>query len=206
MSGWKKPMTMMPCKAKMEPKDFILASASAQRKELLTRIGLIPKEIVSADIDESALPCEKPSAYVRRMALEKALKVAESHPGEVILACDTIVAVGRRLLHKAQNEEEQTRVMNLLSGRTHKVLSAVCVLNRSGRASIRLVSTRILMKKLSPAEIASYVASREWVGCSGYKIEGRMEAFVRKMIGSYSGVIGLPLYETGNLLNGVGIK
>ena len=190
----------------MEVKNFILASASPQRLKLLEQIGYKPKAVVPADIDESAHRGEVPTVYVKRMAVEKARSVFSSHQGEVVLACDTIVVVGRRLLHKAKNNAEQTKVMELLSGRSHRVLSAVCVINHDGKESVRLSSSRILMKKLSDAEISAYVATQEWVGCSGYKIEGCMEAFVKKIIGSYSGVVGLPLYETKNLLNGVGIK
>lgn len=190
----------------MTSKDFILASASPQRIKLLEQIGYIPKAICPADIDESELQYERPSSYVKRMAREKALKVYAEHRGENVLACDTIVVVGRRMLHKAKNDEEQTAVMKLLSGHAHKVLSAVCMVSKNGKISERLVSTRILMKNLSSKEIKDYVASQEWVGCSGYKIEGRMEAYVRRIIGSYSGIIGLPLYETKNILEGTGIK
>ncbi len=187
-------------------KNFILASSSPQRKLLLEQIGYTPKEICAADIDETEKKDEKPSAYVKRMAREKALKVSSLHEGEIVLACDTIVVCGRRLLHKAKNDEEQTQVMKALSGHAHHVLSAVCVIDAKGKISERLVDTRILMKQLTEEEIKNYVASKEWVGCSGYKIEGRMEAYVRKIIGSYSGIVGLPLYETKNLLNGAGIK
>lgn len=190
----------------MAVKDFILASGSPQRKRLLEQIGLIPKSIEAADIDESCKKGETATAYVKRMALEKALKVSALHPGEIILGGDTIVVAGGKILHKAKNDEEQTQVMRLLSGRAHRVISAVCVVDRSGRVSLRCVSTRILMKKLSEEEIKGYVASHEWVGCVGYKIEGELAGFVKKMIGSYTGVIGLPLFETKNLLNGVGIK
>lgn len=190
----------------MSVKNFILASSSPQRRKLLVQIGFEPKEIVSADIDESERKYERPAAYVKRMAREKALKVAAERPGEIVLGADTIVAVGTRLLHKAANDEEQLKVMKLLSGRAHHVLSAVCVVNQAGKAAVRLVSTRIIMKKMSDEEIAAYVAGHEWTGCSGYKIEGSMEAYVSRIIGSYSGIVGLPLCETKNLLNGVGIK
>ena len=141
------------------------------------------------------------------MAQEKARKVAGLCPGENILASDTVVVVNTKILQKAQNDEEQVRVMKLLSGKAHRVLSAVCLISRDGRESLKLSTTRILMKKLSEEEIRNYVAGREWVGCSGYKIEGRTGmSYVRKIIGSYSGVVGLPLYETKNMLNGAGVK
>lgn len=187
-------------------KDFILASSSPQRRTLLNQIGFEPREICPADIDESAYKEEKPSAYVKRMAREKAQKVWQTYPQSIVLACDTIVVVGQSLLHKAKNDEEQRMVMKKLSGHAHRVLSAVCVVSRDGKIAERLVSSRIIMKRLTEQEIEAYVASQEWVGCSGYKIEGRMEAYVKKIIGSYSGIVGLPLYETKNLLNGAGIK
>ena len=140
------------------------------------------------------------------MAIEEASVVAARHPGEVMLACDTVVVVGNKVLHKSQTPEEQTAVMELLSGKAHRVLSAVCVIDASGRRALRCVATRIVMKKLTPAEIRAYVAGREWVGCCGYKIEGELAGYVRKIIGSYSGVVGLPLYETKNLLDGAGVK
>lgn len=190
----------------METKDFILASGSKQRIQLLEQIGFIPKKIEPADIDEAEKKGEKATAYVKRMALEKAQKVASLHPGEVVLGADTVVVVGAKILHKCQTDEEQTKVMELLDGKAHRVLSAVCVVDRSGKKSVRLNTTRILMKKLSKEEIRNYVAGHEWVGCCGYKIEGELACFVKKIVGSYSGVVGLPLYETKTLLQGVGIK
>lgn len=190
----------------MNEKNFILASGSPQRKALLAQIGLIPKSIIPADIDECEHKNEKPLAYVKRMALEKALNVSQKYPGEIVLGSDTIVVVGTKILHKSKNDDEQRKVMHLLSGKSHRVVSAVCVIDKLGKPSVRVSSTRILMKKLSDNEIDSYVASHEWCGCCGYKIEGCLAAYVKKIIGSYSGVVGLPLYETRNLLLGVGIK
>lgn len=186
--------------------DFILASASPQRLLLLKQIGYEPKKIAPADIDESTKKGEKPTAYVKRMALEKAQKTAKLHPNENILAGDTVVCVGNRILHKARNDEEQTSVMKLLSGRSCQVISAVCVIDRLGRISQRCVTSRVMTKRLSSEEISQYVAGHEWVGCSGYKIEGSFAGYVRKIIGSYSGIVGLPLFETQNLLQGIGIK
>lgn len=190
----------------MDEKNFILASGSPQRKALLAQINMQPKAIVPADIDESERKGEKPCAYVKRMAREKALAIAAKFPHEVVLGADTIVTVGTKILHKSRSDEEQRRVMQLLSGKAHRVISAVCVVDADGKASVRVNTTRILMKNLSPAEIDAYVASHEWVGCCGYKIEGYLAAYVKKLVGSYSGVVGLPLYETRNLLLGVGIK
>ena len=190
----------------MPIKDFILASSSPQRKALLSQIGYEAKAVISADIDEREHKGEKPSAYVKRMAKEKALKVYSENPGEVVLGADTIVCVGRRLLHKAQKKKKKKKVIEQLSGRSHHVLSAVCVVDRKGIPSVKFIDTRVKMKKMSAEEILHYVSSQEWQGCSGYKIEGIMEAYVSKIIGSYSGIIGLPLCEAKKLLNGVGIK
>nr|QIM10301.1 Maf-like protein [uncultured Alphaproteobacteria bacterium] len=190
----------------MDKKDFILASASPQRFALLEQIGCPPKTVAPADIDESVRQYETPTAYVKRMALEKALNVANKYPDENILAGDTIVAVGRRILRKAHNDEEQTEVMNLLSGRACRVISAVCLISRDGRVAERCVMSRVVTKKMNEEEIRDYVASREWVGCCGYKIEGRFAGYVSQIVGSYSGIVGLPLFETQNLLKGIGVK
>lgn len=187
-------------------KNFILASASPQRKRLLEQIGYQPKEIISADIDEKELPHEHPLPYVKRMAREKALAVAALRPNENILASDTIITVGLRIIHKSQTDEDQIKVMRLLSGRNHKVISAVCLIDSNGKISERVVTTRISMKRLSEEEIKDYVASKEWVGVCGYKIEGLLAGYVKSMTGSFTGVVGLPLYETKNLLMGAGIK
>ena len=183
-----------------------MASGSPQRIALLRQIGFEPKKIYPADIDESCLPHEKALPYVRRMALNKALKVAEEFKGENVLACDTIVVVGNRILHKAQDAEQQRCHMKLLSGRNHRVISSVCLVGKNGSVSQRTVSTKIAMQPLSDNDIGEYIASNEWQGVCGYKIEGRMAGFVTKIIGSYSGVVGLPLNATLNLLKGVGIR
>lgn len=187
-------------------KDFILASSSPQRYALLEQIGYPPKMVEPANIDETPRKYEKPTAYVKRMAKEKAEHVAALHPGSVVLACDTIVVAGAKIIQKAHGDEEQEKVMRQLSGKSSHVLSGVCVIDKNGKVSVRCVTTRILMKRLSEEEIKDYVASHEWIGCSGYKIEGLGGAFIKKIIGSYSGVVGLPLFETKNMLNGVGIK
>lgn len=189
----------------MENKDFILASGSPQRKKLLEQIGFVPKKIEIADIDESVKKGESATAYVKRMAFEKADKVAKNNPKQIVLGSDTVVVVGRTILHKAKDDEEQTRVMNMISGRSHRVITAVCVIDKCGKASIRAVTTRIVVKKFSEKEISEYVESKTWVGCCGFRIE-TMECFVKKLIGSYSGVVGLPLYEARNLLIGAGVK
>lgn len=190
----------------MTSQNFILASGSPQRKLLLEQIGFIPKLIEPADIDEAPRKHEKPSTYVKRMALEKGLHVAGKHPGEIILACDTVVVCGQKIIQKAHDDSEQEKIMRLLSGKPHRVMSAVCVIDNKGKAALKLNTTKILMKNLTEKEIKAYIASHEWVGCAGYKIEGRLAAFVRKLTGSYSGVVGLPLYETRNMLISAGLK
>lgn len=190
----------------MPKKNFILASCSPQRFALLQQIGYEPEYVESADIDETPHRLEQPTEYVKRMAKEKALAVAAKHKGQIVLAGDTIIVSGRTIIQKAPDAEAQKKVMRLLSGKAHKVLSGVCVVGADGRVSVKCVSTRILMKRLTEKEIAEYVATNEWVGCAGYKIEGCLAGFVKKIIGSYSSVVGLPLYEVRNMLNGAGIK
>ena len=185
---------------------MLAGSGSPQRIALLRQVMIEPKKIQPADINEDCLPHEAPLPYVRRMALEKAEHVAKIYPNENILSCDTVVAVGHRILHKAKDVEEQRKYLELLSGRTHRVISSVCLISKSGKISLRTVSTKIAMKVLSDEDLEEYLASGEWKGVCGYKIEGRLAAYVTRMVGSYSGVVGLPLYETVNLLKGVGIK
>lgn len=171
-------------------KDFILASGSPQRKRLLEQIGYIPKLIEPADIDETPFKSEKASAYVKRMALEKGLHVAEKHPGEIVLSCDTVVVVGNRIIQKAHDDKEQERVMRMLSGKTHRILSAVCVVNKDGRVSVKLNTTKMVVKRMTEDEIKSYVAGHDWVGCSGYRSEGLMEAFVKRLWGRLPALSG----------------
>ena len=188
-----------------EVKDYILASASPQRIALLRQIAYEPKAIIPADIDESCLPHEKALPYVRRMALSKAEHVAKLHTNENVLAADTVVVVGQKILHKSQNEDEQRKVMQMLSGKTHRVISSVCLISKSGKISQRTVTTKMTMKLLTSKEIEDYVACGEWRGVCGYKIEGKLAGYVKRIVGSYSSVVGLPLYETLNILKGEGI-
>ena len=179
----------------MQTKDFILASGSPQRRALLESIGMFPKDIRPAGIDETPFSGEEPLPYIRRMALSKAQDAAAANPGENVLSADTVIVVGSKIIQKSPDDAAQTAVMRLLSGRTHRVITSVCLIDRSGHISQK-----------TDAEIAEYVASGEWHGVAGYKIEGLLAGFVKKIIGSHSGVIGLPLYETRNLLNGAGIR
>ncbi len=189
----------------MKEKDFILASSSPQRLQLLESIGYLPKCIHPANIDESVLLNEAPLPYIRRIAKQKALSVSKQKPNENILSADTIIVVGKKIIQKSKTPQEQTEVMNLLSGRTHRVITSVCLITKEGRICQRTVTTKIVMKHLNKQEIKDYVSSNEWNGVAGYKIEGMLSGFVKKIIGSYTSVVGLPLYETKNLLDGIRI-
>lgn len=184
--------------------ELVLASASPRRVELLALVGITPDRIDPADIDETPLKEETPPRLAARLASEKARAVAERSPDAMVLAADTVVAVGRRLLEKAADEAEAVRFLKLLSGRNHRVFTGVAVM-ANGKLTQRVVDTRVTFKVLSDAEISSYVASGEWTGkAGGYGIQGRAGAFVSRIVGSYPAVMGLPLYETVNLLSGAG--
>jgi septum formation protein len=182
---------------------LVLASASPRRLDLLARIGVVPDSVVPAEIDETPHPRELPAAYAKRMAAAKARAVAE--PGALVLAADTVVAAGRRILPKAETEEEARAALALLSGRRHRVLSAVTLIDAEGRTRHRLSISIVAFKRLSDQELAAYLASGEWRGkAGGYAIQGRAEALVRMISGSHSGVVGLALYETRALLRAAG--
>lgn len=184
---------------------LVLASTSPRRRELLARIGVMPARIAAPEIDETPLKGELPRDYVVRLARGKALAVARA-PDEVVLAGDTTVSVGRRILEKPADEPDLRRMLGLLSGRRHHVWSGVCVVGTDGKARARAVDTIVAFKALSAAEIDAYVASGEGMGkAGGYAIQGRAEAFVRFLSGSHSNVVGLPLFETRALLSSVGI-
>jgi septum formation protein len=185
---------------------LVLASASPRRLDLLARIGVTPVATDPADIDESVLRGELPRVHVARLAAAKAATVAARHPGHVILAADTVVAAGRRILPKAEDETTAHQCLILLSGRRHRVLTAVTVIDALGVARHRLSDTIVTFKPLSADEIDAYIAGGEWHGkAGGYAIQGQAEAFVRFLSGSHSGVIGLPLFETRNLLMTAGV-
>lgn len=184
--------------------ELVLASSSPRRVELLALVGIAPDRIDPADIDETPLKAETPPRLAARLASSKARVVADRSPDAIVLAADTVVAVGRRFLEKAADEAEATRFLKLLSGRNHRVFTGVAVI-AGGRLTERVVDTRVTFKTLSDAEIAAYVASGEWKGkAGGYGIQGRAGAFVSRIVGSYPAVMGLPLYETVNLLTGAG--
>ena len=184
---------------------LILASASPRRLDLLARIGVVPDLIHPADIDESVPKGELPRVHAERLATEKAAAVAALFPDDVILAADTVVAVGRRILPKVEDEATLRRCMALLSGRRHRVLTGVALALPGGGARSRLVETMIAIKRLSPQEIDHYAALGEWRGkAGGYALQGYGEVYVRHLSGSYSNVVGLPLAETRHLLKSVG--
>lgn len=188
----------------MSRPELVLASASPRRIELLALVGITPDRVDPADIDETPLRDETPTRLAARLAVSKSQVAAARSPDAVVLAADTVVAVGRRLLEKAADEAEATRFLKLLSGRNHRVFTGVAV-TAAGRTTQRVVDTRVSFKVLSDAEIAAYVASGEWRGkAGGYGIQGRAGAFVTKLVGSYPAVMGLPLFETVNLLSGAG--
>jgi septum formation protein len=184
---------------------LVLASTSPRRRELLARIGIVPARLAAPDIDETPLKAETPRAYVARLAENKALAV-ERAPDEIVLAGDTTVAVGRRILEKPIDEADLRRMLGLLSGRRHHVYSGVCVVGADGRPHVRVVDTIVAFKALSPAETDWYVASGEGMGkAGGYAIQGKAEAFVRYLAGSHSNVVGLPVFETRALLTSAGL-
>lgn len=184
---------------------LVLASASPRRLELLTRIGVKPDAVIPADIDEEPRKGELPAPYASRMSAEKADAVRASNQGALILAADVVVAVGRRILPKTEAPEEARQALALMSGRRHRVLSAVTLIDAEGKARHRLSTTIVAFKRFDEAEVEAYLASDEWRGkAGGYAIQGRAEALIRFISGSFSGVMGLPLYETRALLKAAG--
>lgn len=185
---------------------LILASASPRRLELLARIGVAPEAVDPADIDESVRPRERPEPHVARLAAEKAAVVAARHPGKPVLAADTLVSVGLRILPKAEDEATARQCLKLLSGRRHQVLTAVTVIDARGVARHRLSRSVVRVDRLTPADIDAYVDCGEWAGkAGGYAIQGRFEAHVLWMKGSFSGIMGLPLADTRAMLRTAGL-
>ena len=186
---------------------LILASQSPRRLELLGQVGIVPDEVAAADIDETMLAGERPRDLARRLAADKARHVAGKFPGDWVLAADTVVACGRRVLGKAEDERQARAFLELLSGRRHRVYGGVAVIDADGGLHGRSVMTQVVFKRLGPDEIDAYLDSGEWKGKAGaYAIQGRAAAFVPKITGSYSNVVGLPLAETQALLRGLGCK
>lgn len=186
---------------------LILASASPRRLDLLARIGVVPDAIVPADIDESIPQGELPRVHASRLAREKAEAVSIKEPDALVLAADTVVAVGRRILPKVEDEETLRFCLKLLSGRRHRVLTGVALAVPGEGIRERLVETMIAMKRLSEEEIEHYAGDGEWHGkAGGYALQGYGEVYVRHIAGSYSNVVGLPLAETRVLLKSAGFR
>ena len=192
--------------ASASPLRLTLASASPRRRELLARLGVTPDAVIAADIDETPYKTELPRDYAQRMAREKALAVEAANVVEgFVLAGDTVVAAGRRILPKAEDEATARRCLELLSGRRHRVLSAIALRAPDGTIRERLSETAVKFKRLSAEEIDSYLAGGEWEGkAGGYAIQGAAEGLVSWLQGSHSGVVGLPLFETRALLKAAG--
>jgi len=187
--------------------ELILASSSPRRKDLLLQVGIIPDKIISADIDETPLKKELPRDYALRLAQEKALKIHSENKESFIIAADTVVFCGRTILPKAESADDVRKCLGILSGRAHMVVTAVCVINPEGKKSLKSASARVISKRLLPLEIEMYVKSGDGVGkAGGYAIQGFAGSFVKTINGSYSAIVGLPLYETVNMLRGLGYK
>ncbi len=184
---------------------LILASASPRRLELLAQAGIIPDAVEPADIDESPLPHERPRALAERLARSKAEAIAAQHPDDFVLAADTLVAMGIRVLEKPVDADEATKFLSKLSGRRHRVIGGICGIAPGGVVRAKTIVTQVRFKRLTGAEIAAYIASDEWQGkAGGYAIQGRAGALIPWINGSYTNVVGLALMETLGLLQGLG--
>jgi septum formation protein len=185
--------------------DLVLASASPRRLDLMRQIGVEPDAVIPADIDETPGPRELPVPYAERLAESKARAVAALRPDAFVLGADTVVACGRRILPKAEDVDTARACLVQLSGRRHRVIGGVCLIAPDGRGVFRRVVTHVTFKRLEVGEIDGYLASGEWRGkAGGYAIQGLAAVFVRWLGGSYSNVVGLPLFETMALLRGAG--
>ena len=186
---------------------FILASSSPQRKKLLETIGIIPDDIVPANIDETPKKNEKPKDFALRMSKEKGLSVAKNNLNSFILSGDTIVAAGRRIIGKPSSKNEAEQILKLLSGRRHRVLSAFTLIKPDCSEITKVVVSRVKFSRLSDKEINEYLDTNEWQGkAGGYAIQGRASAFVPWISGSYTGVMGFPMNEIKNVLESSGWK
>lgn len=186
---------------------FVLASGSPRRLALLKQIGLVPLHLVPSKTDETPMSDEQPGRLAIRLAEAKARDALRTHFGQVILGADTVVACGRRPLGKPPDSDAARAFLSLLSGRRHTVYGGVCALDQNGKPHHRLVSTVVSFKRLTNHELEAYVMSGEWVDkAGGYAIQGRAATFVRRVNGSYSNVVGLPLYETASLLANFGVR
>ena len=188
----------------LQPK-LVLASASPRRRDLLAQIGIVPDIIDPAELDELPTAGELPGPHAERLAQAKADAVAHAHPNAFVLAADTVVGCGRRILPKAETPTDARNCLTLLSGRRHKVFGGVHIVAPDGRSTGRVVQTAVAFKRLSREEVDGYIATDEWHGkAGGYAIQGHAAIFVRWISGSYSNVVGLPLHETAMALRGLG--
>lgn len=186
---------------------LVLASSSPRRRELLAQIGIVPDAIDPAEIDETPRDRELPLLLAERLAAAKALLVAQRHPGAFVLGADTVVGCGRRILPKAETVAEARQCLALLSGRRHRVHGGIALVTPDGKLAQRRVVTAVAMKRLTPQEVDAYLATEDWHGkAGGYAIQGHAARFVREIIGSYSNVVGLALFETAALLEGQGFR
>lgn len=184
---------------------LILASASPRRVELLARLGVVADTIDPADIDETPGKAEVPRAHAERLAKAKCVMVAARHPGATVIAADTVVGVGRRILPKAEDEATARSCLALLSGRRHRVFTAVAIADGTGTIRQRLSETIVIFHRLDTGDIDTLIAAGDWHGkAGGYALQGAAEAYIRFIGGSWSGVVGLPLAETRTLLKAVG--
>ena len=186
---------------------LILASSSPRRRELLASISVVPKAIISPDVDETPLKGESPRVYVTRIARLKAQAGHQQAAGSYILAADTIVEAGHKIICKPKDEADARRILEHLSGKRHRVYTAVCAISPSGQEAHRVVITRVSFKRFTQEELTEYLAAGEWEGKAGaYGIQGIAAKFVKFISGSYTNIIGLPLYETDCLLKGLGFR
>jgi septum formation protein len=184
---------------------LVLASASPRRKQLLAQISVTPDAVNPADIDETPIPGEPPRAYAERLGIEKAHAVHKD--GQFTLAGDTVVALGRRILPKAETDADVRACLKRVSGRSHHVITSVCLIGPDRQVAKRLSDTRVIVKRLTETEIAAYVESQEGIGkAGGYAIQGLFGAHIKQISGSYTGVMGLPVFETAQLLKGLGYR
>ena len=173
----------------------------------MKQVGISPTKIIPADIDETPLKGELPKDLALRLACQKAKAVAVKNPGSFILAADTVVACGRKILDKAETQEQAKEYLTLLSGRRHKVYGGIYVIDPDSHEISRVIETTVQFKKLSTQEVESYLSGREWHGkAGGYAIQGSAEAFVKRLSGSYSNVVGLSLYDIIQILDGLGFR
>lgn len=186
---------------------LILASASPRRVDLLAQIGIVADAVIPADIDETPLKGEHPKKLAQRLAIEKAKKIHASHPDSFVLGADTTVSCGPRLMDKPKDADDARRILNILSGRRHRVNGGICLITPSGKVLSRLCETTVSVKRLTPKDIDAYIDGGDWEGKAGaYAIQGIASTFIRYISGSYSNIIGLSLFDVSQMLETAGYK